>query len=184
MTQMIVRPTYIFIDRLGEPFCGSIYVGRANFDPQQEQLECRAGVNGALLEQPISIVNGQPQNGVGQIVNIVIPKQEYSIKYIDDNGFEIQQLAADKLIGDALSDNAFIGSSTAERTFNNLQQAQDANLDGINYIYIISLNSGWEGTLAGPTINNYYYYDGTTGPEGTGDQNQFYDANGNGFRPI
>ncbi len=184
MTQMIVNPPYIYLDPLGNPLEGSMFVGKPNLDPSQpaNQLLCRDGINGAILDQPIIIQGGRPKNNNGQFALVVIPSQEYAVQFLDGNGRVIDSLSESKVIGDALSSDGGGSGGTADIVFNNLVQATDENLDGVNYIFIKSDTSGWEGTATGPTINEYFYSDGTVGAPSTIESpSKFYDAQGNGF---
>jgi len=166
-----------------------MFVGKSNLDPQQEenQLICRDGIGGAILAQPIIVQNGITKNTDGQTVVVVIEAQQYSVRYLNLNGRVIDELSSDKLIGDALSDGGGSGGGIPDRTFNNFTQALNDNLDGINFIYIKSQSTGWEGTAEGPTITEFYFYTGGTGPASTGDTENytfFYDANGNEFKKV
>ena len=189
MTQMIVRPPNLYLDNLGNPLEGTMFVGKSNLDPQQEenQLICRDGIGGAILAQPIIVQNGITKNTDGQTVVVVIEAQQYSVRYLNLNGRVIDELSSDKLIGDALSDGGGSGAGIPDRTLNNFTQALNENLDGVNFIYIKSQSTGWEGTEEGPTITEFYYYTGGTGPASTGDTENytfFYDTNGNEFKKV
>jgi len=59
--------------------------------------------------------------------------------------------------------------------------AKVLDLSAYAYIYVQSIDSGWEDTVPGAIGGFYAHRDGTFGQAGSGDQNQFYDATGTGF---
>lgn len=76
-----------------------------------------------------------------------------------------------------------VGGTASGNTLeiNNLPEAKATDLSDYDSVYIQSLTSGWEDTPSGPNDGFYAHSDGTTGSAGTGDQNQFFDAAGNGW---
>ena len=64
---------------------------------------------------------------------------------------------------------------------NNLDLAKTTDLSDFDLIFVQSLTPGWEDTPTGPVDGFYAHSDGTTGTPNTGDENQFFDAAGNGW---
>jgi hypothetical protein len=184
MTQMIVRPPQFWVNPFGDLAENyKIYVGKSNQDPTQgiSQLQVTDGKNGAIVQQPILVTNGITRNADGQQILPVINAQQYSIYYEANNG--VERYSEAEFFGDGLeAAGGGGGGSIAENVFNNLDQALAEDLTGINYIFIQSTASGWEGTDSGPAINSLYYYSGGTGSPSTGDDQVFYDAIGNEWK--
>ena len=179
---MIVRPPQFWANPFGNPAEDyNVYVGAPNYDPRQEQyqLDITDGVDGPIVSNPFKVNKGLAKNANGELITPVINQQEYSLFFESPSGGGIEIA---KFIGDGLSSNGGgSGGGIPDLTINNLDQALQTDLSAYNFVFIKSENSGWEGTANGPSIVSFYYRDGTTGAESSGDDNKFFDLSGNGW---
>ena len=182
MSKMIVRPPQFWANPFGNPAEDyNVYVGAPNYDPRQEQyqLDITDGVDGPIVSNPFKVNKGLAKNANGELITPVINQQEYSLFFESPSGGGIEIA---KFIGDGLSSNGGgSGGGIPDLTINNLDQALQTDLSAYNFVFIKSENSGWEGTANGPSIVSFYYRDGTTGAESSGDDNKFFDLSGNGW---
>ena len=182
MSKMIVRPPQFWANPFGNPAEDyNVYVGVPNYDPRQEQyqLAITDGVGGPIVSNPFKVNKGLAKNANGELITPVINQQEYSLFFESPSGGGIEIA---KFIGDGLSSNGGgSGGGIPDLTINNLDQALQTDLSAYNFVFIKSENSGWEGTANGPSIVSFYYRDGTTGAESSGDDNKFFDLSGNGW---
>ena len=93
MTQMIVRPTQLWVNPFGdlaEQY--SVYVGKPFQDPTQQSSQLTVkdgrGVDANIVMQPIIVTDGITRNSSGQQITPVVDTQNYSMLYVSSNGFK------------------------------------------------------------------------------------------------
>ena len=178
---MQIRNIDFIADLQGLPATGFIgYFGRANEDPMlsSNQLAITDGEGGAVATNPLIVgLNGGWVNNTasGTEVTPYIAETEYSLKIVSPEGGVLRHYP--KIVADGGTGG---GGGGVDSDYATLAIAQTSSIldSGFSSIYIVSELAP---TGNGPIDGFYAYSDGTTGPASTGDAQQFYDVNGDGF---
>lgn len=180
MSQMGIRPPATFLDSLGNPAVDfRVYISQPFTDPKDpsKQLLITDSASGEVVSNPFTITpDGYSKNADGQRVNPIVQEQAYAILFESFAGG--QQYSHQNVTGDAFGISA-VTSEMVDRTINNFPLALSLDLTGSDFIFIQSIDEGWEGTPDGPVRSYYAYYTGGSGPIGTGTFDLFYDQAGN-----
>ena len=172
----IKNPTF-FPDVQGLPATGySVYIALANTDQTDplNQLSVTDGIDGAAISWPYKVdVRGYPINDNGQRVNPYIAESSYSIKVVGIHGGTLYE--AENIVSDSINSGALV----VDAVYDNLADAEAANLTDFDHIYVQSNLSGWQDTPSGPVGGGYYHSTGIINIAGVSTSRIFYDAVGN-----
>lgn len=183
---MQIKPPFIQVDAQGLPANAyEMHIGRPNENPlnPDNKLVVYNGNGGAQVSNPFYFdAYGRPINSNGHKINPWIDEETYSYVVLSPSGGQFD--AEEEVSSDRIT-SGDVDQSVVDATFNNLNDVTTGalyqDLSAYETVYIQSLNSGWEGSVTGPQDGFYAHKDGTTGPSSTGDENQFFDAAGNGW---
>jgi len=173
-------------DPQGLPAKGYAYhIGLPNENPVTDDNKKKVfdGNGGPETSNPFYVdTYGHFINNNGESINPWIDSESYSITVLSPNGAQL--LSIPNYNSDSISPDDIEGA-IVDAVVNSLNDgttgAKVLDLSAYAYIYVQSIESGWEDTVPGAIGGFYAHRDGTFGQAGSGDQNQFYDATGTGF---